>query len=298
MKQLKVRKILIPLDFSFTSLKALEHAVTLAKLTKAEITLLHIIENQYATTDPFYITYPHVQTYETDLKELSNQSLQKVADKIKSKADIKVNILSTSGRTHKEIIRVSKKMKADIIVIGTHGVSGFREFVMGSNTFSVVRDAPCPVISVQRKSNSNGFKDILVPFSDSPHSREKVMYAIKLAEIYGATVHILGIDTEKTKAHIKKIALEADQIKEIVEEHGLKSKLKIISGLYDAKTVLNYAKKVKADLIATMGDVNKQDLAEYFTGSFSQQLINHSQIPVLSIHSEFNPDTIELWHGI
>ena len=297
-KPLKIKKILIPLDFSFTSLKALDYAVLLAKLTKAEINLLHVIETVYATTDPFFVADPEIQSYESDLKKISYQSLDKISEKIKEKNVVKTNIISSSGRTHKEIIRVSKKIKADLIVMGTHGVSGFREFVMGSNTFRIVQDAECPVISVQRKNKAAVFKNILVPFNDKPHSREKVMYAIKMAEIYGAVLNVLGIDDEETAAHSKKIALEANQIKTIAEKHNLTCKIKLITASFNAKTVLDYAKKINADVITTMGDAPKENITEYFTGSISQQIINHSTVPVLSIHSKVNPEMIELWHGI
>ena len=298
MNPLKIKRILVPLDFSITSLKALDHAVTLAKLTDAEIILLHIAEYIHATTDPFFGINPGLAVYESDIKNMSTESLNKVAEKLKKKGFVKVKTLSVTGRTHIEILRASKKIKADIIVMGTNGVSGFREFVMGSNTFSIVRDALCPVLSVQRKSIANGFKNILVPFSDMPHSREKVMYAIKIAELFDAKIHVLGIDDESTKSHLLKISREAEQIKKIIEKFGLKCNVKTISDSFNPKPVLSYAKKINADLIVTMGNINKQDITEYFTGSFSQQIINHSLIPVLSIQSSFNPAMVELWHGI
>ena len=67
MKELNIKKILIPLDFSFTSMKALEQAVVLAKLTDAEITLVHIIENIYVTTEPAYYSIPISESYESQL---------------------------------------------------------------------------------------------------------------------------------------------------------------------------------------------------------------------------------------
>ncbi len=295
---LKIKKILIPLDFSASSLKALDYAVNLSKLTNAEIMLLHVLENLYPVADPFYATIPRFNGYEDEIRKISSERLDKEVEKSKKKGAIKINSLSSTGRTHKEIIRVSKKIKADIIVMGTHGVSGFREFVMGSNTFSVVRDSPCPVLSVQGKSKAGGFKNILVPFSDKPHSREKVIYAIKMAEVYGAILNVLGIDEEATKSHERKISREAMQIKEIVENHGLKCNVKVISAAYNANIVINHATKTNADLIVTMGNLDKQNVIEYFTGSFSQQIINHSPVPVLSIHSKFNPKAVELWHGI
>ena len=298
MTALKIKKILIPIDFSYTSLKALDHAVTMAKLTKAEIILLHVMENQYASADPFFVANVGIISFEKKLTKISYESLNKLAAKITKKGIENVKVLSVNGRTHSEIIKMSNKYKVDIIIMGTHGVSGFREFVMGSNTFRVVSDALCPVLSVQRKSNAKGFKNILVPFCDRPHSREKVMHAIQMAELFQSKIYVLGIDEEKTTAHKKKIMLEANQIKGIVERHNLVCEIEVVSEAYDAKTVLGYANKINSDLIFVMGDIVKHDITEYFTGSFSQQLINHSAIPILSVHSKVNPKMIELWQGI
>ena len=298
MKQGGIKKILVPMDFSETSVKALDYAEALAKNTGADILLLHVIENVYATTDPFYAAVPREPVYENDLRKISNEGLEKAAEAIGSNGEFKIKKLSATGRTHKEIIKVSEEENADIIVMGTHGVSGFREFVMGSNTYRVVSDSKRPVLSIQSKGKDYNFKKILVPFTDRPHSREKVMYAIKMAKIYGSTLYVLGINDGGTKAHAKKIALEAAQIENISEDHGVKCKVSVVSAPRSVKTILQHAKKIKADLIVSTGDSSKQDITEYFSGSLSQQIVNHSPVPVLSVHAKFNPKTVALWQGI
>ena len=185
MKPLFIRRILIPVDFSFTSLKAVDHALTIAKATNAEIFLLHIIENIHSTTDPMFFAMPKENALNNDLARLSNESLERVANKMRTKGVSKIKTITVFGRTHAQILKMSKKIKADLLVMGTHGVSGFKEFLMGSNTYRVVTDAECPVLSVQRKNKAGGFKNILVPFTDTPHSRNKVGYAIKMAELFG-----------------------------------------------------------------------------------------------------------------
>ena len=298
MKAIGIKKILVPLDFSDASLNALDYAESLSKLTGAEIILLHIIENLNVTTDPFYASIPPDPAYEEELKKISSEALEKAAQKISSANGNVVKTFSAVGRTHKEILSHAEKLKADIIIMGTHGVSGFREFVMGSNTFRVVSDSKFPVLSVQKKSKKTVFKNILVPFSDHPHSREKIMYAIMIAGIYRASLNIVGIDDVGTAAHAKKITLEAKQIKAITEKHDITCSTSVVTAPRNAKTILNHAKKVKADLIVTTGDTARQNLKEYFSGSVSQQIVNHSPVPVLSVHSKFNPKTIELWQGI
>ncbi|MEO8147183.1 MAG: universal stress protein [Bacteroidia bacterium] len=298
MTTFKINKILVPVDFSPASLHALDYAHSLAKLTNAEITLLHIVENIHSTTDPFFVINPGVETLEGELRKASNESLARVAEQIKEKGDIKLNFFSSTGRTHKEILRVREKINADIIVMGTHGVSGFREFISGSNAFRVISDSLCPVLSIPEQSDAIVFKNIFVPFSDRPHSREKVMYAISMAQIYGAVLSVLGIDEENTKEHADRINKEAEQIKKIAEKYRVKCSATLVAADYNAKTVLTGAKNAGSDLITVMGDIMKKDIADFFTGSFSEQIVNHSPIPVLSVHSIYNPETVSLWQGM
>jgi len=290
----QIKKILIPVDFSKTSLKALDHAVFMAKLYNAEITLLHASEGIMVNTEPGYFIPPTFQQdYEQHVIGQSEKHLTAIAERVKKKGIENVKCLSVIGRTPKEILDASKKIKAGIIIMGTHGVSGVREFFMGSNTFRVIREARCPVLSIQRASKNPGFKNILIPFRDRPHSREKVDYAIDLAKMYKADLHVLAVDTEFTKTHRKKVALQASQIQEIASHRGVKCSVKIIEHVYLAETILKHAQTVKADLIVTMARLDREDITEYFTGPVSQQIVHHSPIPVLSIHPSYNPDMID-----
>ncbi|MEO8151241.1 MAG: universal stress protein [Bacteroidia bacterium] len=294
MSTFSVKKILVPIDFSANSIKALDYAARLAKLTQAEIMLAHVVETMPVTSDPFRFSNPEIQSYDSIIMDSSTKHLKQVADEYANKNGIAINAVSLTGRTHREIVSFSEKIKSDLIVMGTHGVSGFREFIAGSNTFRVVSDVMCPVLSVQEKSGSPDFKNILVPFRDKPHSREKVNYAIELAKIYGATLHIIGIDTEQSEEHLRRIQLEADQIIDIIGKSGLTGKLKVVSADYRSELVLDYAKEVNADLLVVMADMDRDSLKEYFIGPFVQQVVNHSTIPVFSIRPKFNTDTVDL----
>jgi len=145
------------------------------------------------------------------------------------------------------------------------------------------------VLSIQKRSKKPGFKNIVVPFRHKAHSREKVDYAIHVAKEYDATLHVLGISYDKDKAAIKKMQQEAEQIKKIAEKSGVNTTEQVITGNYTAKNILTYAKKKKADLIVIMADTDRSGLSEYFIGTVGQQLVNHSPIPVLSIHPDVNP---------
>ncbi|MGZ4117599.1 MAG: universal stress protein, partial [Bacteroidia bacterium] len=148
-----IKRILVPVDFSETSMEALNHAIYLAKITKASITMINVTETVQPVVVP--VDYPiaysyNIETFEKAAITHSKQHLKKLTDKIKKKDNISISFVATIGWVKDEIIETAKRIKADIIIMGTHGVKGFREFIMGSNTFRVVNESQCPVLSIQK----------------------------------------------------------------------------------------------------------------------------------------------------
>jgi nucleotide-binding universal stress UspA family protein len=294
----EIKKILFPFDFSETAMKALDHAVHLANLTNAEIILIHVLEGVMGASEPTYIEAPlssHV-LYENNVIDKCNVDLAQLSEKIHKKGEIKITTITRAGSAHNKIVKIAGLIEADLIVMGTHGVSGFREFIIGSNASRVVSEALCPVLTIQEHTKDPGFKNILLPFRDKPHSREKVDYAIKMAKLYGSVIHVLGVDTEESETDFNKIVLEAEQIKKIIEKQELECEVKVISGSYLSDLILKYAKSNEIDLIVAMSDMDRVNISEYIMGPVIQQIINHSPIPVLSVRPSFNPNTIDL-HG-
>jgi nucleotide-binding universal stress UspA family protein len=297
MELFNIKQILVPVDFSETSMKALDHAVYVAKLNSADITIINVVESTYSyapSTDYTALAFNNLASYEKAVVKQSKEHILKLAAKIRKKESININTIVSTGWVKEEILTNAESIKADIIIMGTHGVKGFREFITGSNTFRVVNEAKCPVLSIQKSAVNPGFKNILLPFRDKPHSREKVDYTIRMAEIYKAKILVLGIDIDEDKAQVKKLTLEAEQIKRIVEKHGIECSIKIKSSPYLADKILKYAEKKSIDLIVIMSDLDWTAISEFFMGPYAQQMINHSTIPILSIRPTFNPDMVDL----
>lgn len=297
METLHIKRILVPIDFSDTSLKALDEAIYMAKLTKATLTLLHVAETVFPmdlnASEHYAVTINNLSEHEQEVFKRAAEYLKKLKTKLHNESEVEVNTIATAGWVKDEILDTAEKIKADIIVMGTHGVKGFKEFILGSNTFRVVNEADIPVISVQKHTETPGFKKILVPFRDKPHSREKVDPAIYMAKLYGATIQVLGIDTGDTEQDYNKIEREANQIKRIVESHDVNCEVDVRTTDYLSDKILKYAEERGSDLIVIMAQLDRESVSELFMGPLAQQIVNHSKIPVLSIEPAINPEMVD-----
>ncbi len=137
-------------------------------------------------------------------------------------------------------------------------------------------------------------KKILLPFKDDPFSRQKVNIAVQFAKWFDAEIYTLGIETEGEESHYLKIQREGNQIKQYLDEFGVKNNLKIVESNNVSKAILDYGKEIDACMLLVMADMEREDFVEYIMGPVAQQLVNHSEIPVLSVQPTRHPDTIDL----
>lgn len=288
MQMLDVKRILIPTDFSETANLALKHAVEMAKLTDAEIVLLHVV-----STFAFRVNLPEAEEDEAQSQRLNtavNRRLQEMSAEITRETGVRVSIEMAYGRIREEVVKVAEERDADMIVLGTHGVSGLKEFFMGSNAFRIVSDAGCPVLSIQESAKSVGFRKIAVPIDNSFHSREKLGIAVRMAHTYGAKLLICGLrshdhDDENLNA---KFRVKMKQVEDFLQERQLEFESTTLFCSNIAKATMDFAVGQGADLIIIM---NEQEINStgFFLGPYAQQVVNHSKIPVLSIRPTSGP---------
>ncbi len=143
---LEIKKILVPIDFSDYSLKALDYAIDFAAVTKAELFIVNVIEPIVYPTD--FTMGEVVPTFESTIEVNFSDQLKKIAEeKIGDK--LKYHLLTKEGRPFLEIISAANETDADLIIIATHGHTGMEHILFGSTAEKVVRKAPCPVLSLR-----------------------------------------------------------------------------------------------------------------------------------------------------
>ncbi|HTF04638.1 MAG TPA: universal stress protein, partial [Bacteroidia bacterium] len=123
---LQLRKILVPVDFSETGMLALEHASFMARLAKADLLLLHVLP---VTEYHFEIPEPVMRIENHDeVNRVVEQKLNELVDHIRTNYGCVAKSVSARGKVSHEIMEIANEEKVDLIVMGTHGASGFEEF--------------------------------------------------------------------------------------------------------------------------------------------------------------------------
>jgi nucleotide-binding universal stress UspA family protein len=144
---LKIKSILVPLDFSDPSKKALIYAVRMAEQFGSRIIMLSVIE-PVATPD---FTY-HPLITETDaVKKSVTKRLDALCQELKVPGNLIERKIVRYGTPFAEITSAARTLKVDLIIVTTHGYTGLKHVIMGSTSERVVRHAPCPVLTVRSK---------------------------------------------------------------------------------------------------------------------------------------------------
>lgn len=146
----KIKKVLVPVDFSSCSEKALQYAQAFARQFGASLTLVHVVQfSPIPGTEFSEVDFPAV---EQRVIKQSRQELEKTASSLRGE-NLKIETVLSEGRPATEIARTARETGADLIIISTHGHTGLKHVLLGSVTENVVRHAPCPVLVVRENEH-------------------------------------------------------------------------------------------------------------------------------------------------
>jgi nucleotide-binding universal stress UspA family protein len=149
-KPIAIRKILVPTDFSPASKKALSYALRFAQELGSQLTLLHVLEPETPLT---LAGRPAAATFSEGELADAEEGLRALADSAEAADVVGAKSMLRAGVATHEIVEVAKELDVDLIVIATHGFTGWRHFAIGSTAERVARAAPCPVLVVREKEH-------------------------------------------------------------------------------------------------------------------------------------------------
>jgi nucleotide-binding universal stress UspA family protein len=144
----RFRRIMVASDLSKVSRGALNTGIAFAQSNGAELIIVHVVAPISLRVPTQFIQPGILETIETDARTWGEKQLARLATAAR-KSGVGVKVLLLSGDPADQIIRASRKHRADLIVVGTHGRRGFSKMMLGSVAERVLRTAPCPVVTVR-----------------------------------------------------------------------------------------------------------------------------------------------------
>lgn len=273
-----MQKIIVPVDFSKYSEYALEVGAALAKQHNAELIVMHMLEMSESI---FSASTTQRNEENAFMMMVANKNFTEFLDKPYLN-DIEVTPIIKYHKVLKEVAEVANEIRADLIVMGSRGHNDFEGIFTGSNTEKVVRYSSTPVFVVKSRLKSVDFKHIVLATDFSEKSIPTVTNALELLSQLGKKVTLLNINLPNLGF------LSTDEIDEKINRFMAVSDLKA-SDINLARIahhnvedgVLSYAKRQNADAVAMITQ-GRKGLSHFFGGSISEDVVNHSKLPVIT----------------
>ena len=270
-------ELLVCVDFSKSSINALNYAVVLANKLGYDIMMVWV--NKPESYDSL-IAYDN-QNLKLEIKNRFEELIKTYAPKLK-KGTIKYKL--RKGKIYQEIVNQAKYDDAQMIVAGTHGVSGFEEYWIGSNAYKIVTYSPCPVITVRQDFKiKETISKIVLPIDSTLETRQKVPFTAQLAKPFDAEIHILALYSSSLKSIKNRVNSYVQQVAKYLDEENISYKIESIEASNITNSTIDYAVNINADLISIMTE-QETSTSNIWLGNYAQQMVNHSPIPVISVH--------------
>ena len=272
--------ILCPVDFSESSLVAVNHAARLASKFNGKLSILNVRDSfsEYMVTHRFHSNGMDETVYSSRAGAL----LQEHAEQIKKQNNIEVQVLVKKGKLPIELETFAKEHNVSDVVIGMHGENGRDAFFKGANACKIVSTLKVPVLQVDQHAKDSLYRRVVVTLDSSFHAREKVPYATNLAKRFGAEIKLLVLHTsrdEEIRDHVTKVQY---QVEKYIHDHGVNFQTAVRNSENLADDTLEFSDEVNADLIIIMSEQEKT-FRGLFMGSYAQQLLSIATRPVLTI---------------
>jgi nucleotide-binding universal stress UspA family protein len=220
------KKVLIALDFEEQSLIALEQGINLSKVIKAEITLLHVIEDGGILGK--HLSDAQYESVRMEVDKLLEEQINELGKKHK---DLKITALVARGRVYEKITEISEMLQVEFIVMGCKGGGGLKRKFIGSNALHVVRSSRCPVLTIKGKHHRAGCSNIVLPLDLTKETREKVSCAIEFARLYKSAVRVLSVIFTKDEFIVNRLTRQLGQVKTFLEKAGIECSAEIVKGI-------------------------------------------------------------------
>lgn len=271
-----MKTILVPTDFSKHAENALRVAAQIAKKNNGEIILLHMLELSTSGNDALNTSHeiPELMFFKNaavaKLEELENSDFLN---------DIKISSIVQFNMAFEGIIENGKKHHADLVVMGSHGASGFHEMFVGSNAEKVVRNSEIPVLVIKKEDADFKVDTLTFASNFSDEIKKPFEKVVDFANYFGAHINLLHVITPNNFSTTR--AAE-EKVRNFIEEfHFSNYSTHIYNDINVEKGILHFAKDSNSDVIA-VSTHGRKGISHFLNGSISEDLVNHAKRPVIA----------------
>ncbi|HCM77185.1 MAG TPA: universal stress protein, partial [Cytophagales bacterium] len=227
-------------------------------------------------------TFSFEDTFLKEMKERADKDFAKMKSKW-AKEGPKVSTYVQFGAATPTISRFVEDNKVDLVIMGTKGASGLKEFFVGSNTEKVVRWSPVPVIAIKKSVKASSIQNIVFPSTLHNNEEALTMKVKELQNFFKAKLHILYVNTP---ANFRTDVITRQQMKDFAKRFMLKDyTLNVYNDLSEELGVNNFIKEVKGDMVA-MSTHGRKGLNHLMSGSIAEDVVNHIECPIWTMRSK------------
>ncbi len=271
--------ILTGIDFSDCSINALEHAISIANKADADVCMIWV--NRPVSGKEIYLVSQD-QIVAEAIKRFEILITKYQPRLGNGKLFFKVR----KGKVYTEIVDMADELDAFLVVVGTHGASGFEELWMGSNAFRIVSAIQRPIISIRGGVDINHtIKTIVMPIDSTIESRQKTPITALMAKYFDAEIHVLALLSSEVPEIVEMVREYVKQVEIYLKENEIRYQIKELKTTKITDDTLHYAQEVHANLISIM-DEQEIKPSNIWLGPFAQQMVHRSPIPVMCTHAK------------
>jgi nucleotide-binding universal stress UspA family protein len=271
-----MKRILVPTDFSKYSEEALKLASQIARKYNSEIILLHMLELPHQGNDPMGSgkSIPEIMLF----KERAINILEELMDSDYLKG-INVSEAVEFRKVHEGILDACEKNNIDLIIMGSHGTSGFDELLVGSNAEKIVRFSKIPVLVVKKEAKDFKARNFVFASDFSKETRKPFRKMLEFAKIFDSNLFLVMISTPNS---FKTTRVAESVMHDFIANYDIEN---YSTHLYNDTNIengiINFSNSVDADLIGICTH-GRTGLAHFFNGSIGEELVNHAVKPVIT----------------
>jgi nucleotide-binding universal stress UspA family protein len=273
-----MKKILVPCDFSNTAVQAFRFACEMASVSKGEVFVLNVIELPSLHSSLLVPIQAYENAFLKEIKTKTHNNFEKIKEKWGGK--VKIHFSVEHGSVTEGIRKFVARKRVDLVVMGTHGSSGLKEYTVGSNTEKIVRSTQVPVIAIKKSVNVSSLKNIIFPTNLSAVNKDLIISIKALQGFFKARLHILYVNVPSN--FVPDHSTEKRLIEFARQNQFKNCSIHIYNDIDEESGIINFAAKFKNKIIA-MSTHGRKGINHLMSGSIAEDVVNHIDCPIWTL---------------